>query len=179
MSREPLNLDALVRDVVLGFDASLRQHDLSWRIEASDDGLVVAGDAGRLGQVIGNIVDNAIRCARAGSTISLALTRRGESARLAVHDVGESIDDVSLPHIFERFYRADPSRARGSGGAGIGLAIVKELVSAHGGSVGAESDDDGVTVWFELPLRTPEPRPATLPEPRRSIGTLDDAATRA
>ncbi len=164
MSREPLNLEALVRDVVLGFDAGLRQHDLSWRIEARDDGLVVVGDAGRLGQVVGNIIDNAIRCARAGSTISLMLTRRGDTARLAVHDVGETIDEDSLSHIFERFYRTDPSRARGSGGAGIGLAIVKELVAAHGGSVGAESDADGVTVWFELPLRAPDPHPAALPE---------------
>jgi len=179
MSRQQLHLETLARDVVLGFDASLRQHHLSWRIEAADDGLVVVGDAGRLGQVIGNIVDNAIRCARAGSTIGLALTRRGESVRLAVNDVGESIDDGSLPHIFERFFRADPSRARGSGGAGIGLAIVKELVAAHGGTVGAESDADGVTVWFELPLRAPEAVPATLPGPRRSIGSFDDAATRA
>jgi len=179
MSREPLHLETLVRDVVLGFDASLRQHDLAWRIEAADGSLVVVGDAGRLGQVIGNIVDNAIRCARAGSTISLTVMRRGEAARLAVHDIGETIDDVSLPHIFERFFRADPSRARGSGGAGIGLAIVKELVAAHGGTVGAESDPDGVTVWFELPLRAPEPHPATLPEPRRPKGTFDDAATRA
>jgi signal transduction histidine kinase len=139
MSRQPLHLETLVRDVVLGFDASLRHHDLSWRIEAADDSLVVVGDAGRLGQVVGNMVDNAIRYARAGSTISLTLTRRGESVRLAVRDVGQTIDDGSLPHIFERFFRADPSRARGSGGAGIGLAIVKELVAAHGGSVGAES----------------------------------------
>ena len=179
MSREPLNLEALVRDVVLGFDASLREHDLSWRIEANDGGLVVVGDAGRLGQVVGNIVDNAIRYAQAGSTISLTLTRLGDTARVAVHNAGETIDEASLPHIFERFYRADPSRARGSGGAGIGLAIVKELVAAHGGTVGAESDADGVTVWFELPLRPPEPHPAALPEPRRSIGTFDDAATRA
>ena len=137
---------------------------------ANDGALVVVGDAGRLGQVVGNIVDNAIRYARAGSTISLTLTRRGASARVAVHNVGESIDEVSLPHIFERFYRADPSRARGSGGAGIGLAIVKELVAAHGGSVGAESDADGVTVWFELPVRVPEPndRRGPVTEPLRT-----------
>ncbi len=177
MSREPLNLEALVRNVILGFDAALRQRDLSWRIEADDDSLVVVGDAGRLGQVIGNIVDNAIRYAQAGSAISLTLARSGATARLAVHNVGESIDDVSLPHIFERFYRADPSRARGSGGAGIGLAIVKELVGAHGGSVGAESEADGATIWFELPLHTADPHTAAHTVPRRSIGTFDDAAT--
>src|ERR1017187_2735256 len=95
MSRQPLHLETLVRDVVLGFDASLRHHDLSWRIEAADDSLVAVGGAGRLGQGVGNMVDNAIRYARAGSTISLTLTRRGESVRLAVRDVGQTIDDGS------------------------------------------------------------------------------------
>ena len=93
--------------------------------------------------------------------------------RVAVHDVGDTIAAKSLPHMFERFYRADPSRARGSGGAGIGLAIVKELVAAHGGTVGAESESDGVTVWFELPLRTCEPDPSTPGDPAKSFRSLD------
>src|ERR1700730_5197994 len=115
-------------------------------------GLVVDGEPIRLGQMIGNVVDNAVRCARAVTAISVKLTRRGASVRVAVRDMGDTVHEQSLPHIFERFYRADPSRARGSGGAGIGLAIVSELVAAHGGSVGAEGHADGVTGWFELPL---------------------------
>ena len=83
----------------------------------------------------------------------------------------------SLPHIFERFYRADPSRARGSGGAGIGLAIVKELVAAHGGIVGAESERDGVTVWFELPLLAYEPDQPTPGAPAKRIRSLDAASS--
>jgi signal transduction histidine kinase len=154
---EPLHLEVLVREVVLGFDTSLQSHRLTGEVFASQDDLMVDGDVGRLSQVLGNIVDNAIRSAAAGTAITVTLTRHDSSARVAVRDVGEIIDADSLPHIFERFYRADPSRARGSGGAGIGLAIVKELVVAHGGIVGAESESDGVTVWFELPLLTHVP----------------------
>ena len=175
MAREPVHLETVVREVVLGFDTSMERHNLTWQINAPEGGLVVVGDAGRLGQVVGNIVDNAIRCARPGTAIDVSLARRGQSVRVSVHDIGETIDDHSLPHIFERFFRADPSRARGSGGAGIGLAIVKELVAAHGGDVGAETDADGVTVWFELPLRAHEHDPTTLPDPARSIPSFDTA----
>jgi two-component system, OmpR family, sensor histidine kinase BaeS len=178
MARAPVDVRAVVRDVVVGFDASMERHQLTWQIDAPEGGLTVDGDAGRLGQIVGNIVDNAIRFARAGTVISVSLARRGPSVRVSVHDIGETIDDHSLPHIFERFFRADPSRARGSGGAGIGLAIVRELVSAHGGDVGADSDSDGVTVWFDLPLRAPDPDPTTFPDPARSIPSFD-AATRA
>jgi two-component system sensor histidine kinase BaeS len=178
MAREPVRVETVVREVVLGFDTSMERHHLTWQITAPESGLVVDGDAGRLGQVVSNIVDNAIRYARAGTTISVSIDRRGPSLRVSVRDMGKTIDDHSLPHIFERFFRADPSRARGSGGAGIGLAIVKELVAAHGGNVGAESDADGVTVWFDLPLRSPGPDGATFPDSGRSIPSFD-AASRA
>ena len=91
---------------------------------------------------------------------------------------GDHVDDAALPHLFERFFRADPSRTRGSGGAGIGLAIVKELVTAHGGDVGANNETDGVTVWFEVPLRDPLPTEPTQPDPARVVLPVD-AATRA
>jgi two-component system, OmpR family, sensor histidine kinase BaeS len=178
MTREPVDLEALVREVVVGFDASMERHHLTWLIDAPDGGLTVDGDAGRLGQVVGNIVDNAIRCARAGTEISVSLTRRGPSVRVSIHNIGETIEEHSLPHIFERFFRADPSRARGSGGAGIGLAIVKELISAHGGGVGADSNAEGVTVWFDLPLRALDADPPMFPDPARAIASFD-AATRA
>ncbi|HUZ68129.1 MAG TPA: ATP-binding protein [Candidatus Saccharimonadales bacterium] len=173
MAREPLQLDKMVRDVVLGFDTSLRTHGLTCQIVAPEGELTVAGDAGRLGQILANIIDNAIRFAAAGSVITVDMTRHDSFVRVAVHDVGDTIAAESLPHIFERFYRADPSRARGSGGAGIGLAIVKELVAAHGGHVGAESESDGATVWFELPLRAYEPDQSTPVDPAKPFRSLD------
>jgi signal transduction histidine kinase len=176
MVRVPVHLEALVRDVVLGFGPSMERHRLTCQIDAPETALVVDGDSGRLGQVVGNIVDNAIRCARPGTVIKVKIVRRDASVRIAVHDTGETIDDQSLPHIFERFFRADRSRTRGSGGAGVGLAIVAELVAAHGGVVGAESGADGVTVWFDLPLRTPPEDPPAFPEPARSIPSIDGAS---
>jgi two-component system, OmpR family, sensor histidine kinase BaeS len=177
MARQPLDLETLVREVVLGFETSLLTHQLTCQIVAPQRELTVDGDAGRLAQVLGNIIDNAIRCAAAGSVISVTLIRRDSWARVAVNDVGEAIAADSLPHIFERFYRADPSRARRSGGAGVGLAIVKELVAAHGGDVGAESASDGVTVWFELPLRACEPGQSPPPDPVQTIRSLDAATS--
>jgi two-component system, OmpR family, sensor histidine kinase BaeS len=177
MVPEPLQLDKMVRDVVLGFDTSLQTHRLTCQIVAPEGELTVAGDAGRLGQILANIIDNAIRFAAAGSVITVDLTRRDSFVRVAVHDVGATIAAESLPHIFQRFYRADRSRTRGSGGAGIGLAIVKELVDAHGGHVGAESEGGGVTVWFELPLRACEPDRSPPPDPVQPIRSLDAPAS--
>jgi signal transduction histidine kinase len=68
-----------------------------------------------------------------------------------VTNPGEGIPPADLPHVFERFYRVDKSRARARGGAGVGLSIVKQLVEAHGGTVGAESRDGQTRVWFNLP----------------------------
>jgi two-component system sensor histidine kinase BaeS len=177
MAREPLQLDKIVRDVVLGFDTSLQTHGLTCQIVAPEGELTVAGDAGRVGQVLANIIDNAIRFAAAGSVITVNLAVHDSSLRVAVRDVGETIAADSLPHIFERFYRVDPSRARGSGGAGIGLAIVKELVAAHGGIVGAESESDGVTVWFELPIRAYERDQSPPSDSRQRIRSLDAASS--
>jgi two-component system sensor histidine kinase BaeS len=155
MTRESLNIETIVRNAVAGFSARLAERDLTCEVVGPAKEFAVEGDAGRLGQIVGNIVDNAIRYASAGSTIRITIVRRAACVRVATRNTGDAIDDASLPHIFERFFRADPSRTRGSGGAGIGLAIVKELVTAHGGDVGANNDADGVTVWFELPLMEP------------------------
>lgn len=176
MVRETVSVEAVVRDMVTAFDARIERRNLTWEINAPDDDLVVEGDTGRLGQVIGNIFDNAIRAARPGTTITVTICRVAASVRVTVHDIGDAIDEHSLPHIFERFFRADPSRVRDSGGAGIGLAIVKELIAAHGGEVGANNDADGVTVWFELPLRIAEPDGSAIPAPAPPARSLDPAA---
>jgi two-component system, OmpR family, sensor histidine kinase BaeS len=176
MRHDPLDLETVIREVMLGFEPSLERHHLTSDITVEQSGLLVDGDAGRLGQVVGNIVDNAIRCARAGTAIRVSVARRGHAVRVAVRDTGTTIDDQSLPHIFERFFRADPSRTRGSGGAGIGLAIVKELVAAHGGDVGAENCADGVTIWFDLPIRAPDPDQTTLQDPTRTVPSFDSVS---
>ncbi len=111
----------------------------------------VSADPDKLLQAIRNLVDNATRYAPDGSTIRIGGERIGDRVRVTFVNGGPAIPAESLPLLFQRFYRADPSRSREVGGAGIGLAIVKELIEAHGGSVGAESDEDGNRLWFELP----------------------------
>jgi signal transduction histidine kinase len=112
----------------------------------------VQGDADRLSQILDNLLDNAIRHAPEASTVSVTVQREGSEIRCAVSDRGPGIPAQHLPFIFERFYRADPARDRHSGGAGLGLAIVRSLVLAQGGRVAAESlEGQGTTITFWLP----------------------------
>ena len=153
MELRPLDLVGLVRDTAGGFAAAMEERRVTSTVEHDGWMPTVIGDRVRLAQVVGNMMDNAIRHAAPGTVITLRVSASANAmARVSVTDAGDMIPPDILPYIFERFFRVDPSRARGSGGAGIGLAIVRELVDAHGGTVGAGSDDDGVTVWFEIPL---------------------------
>ncbi|GJF17856.1 putative sensor histidine kinase [Mycolicibacterium cyprinidarum] len=113
-------------------------------------------DPHRLVQVLANLIDNALRHTPSGGHVKVgALADRGELT-VTVTDTGEGIDATHLPHVFERFYRADTARNRDRGGAGIGLAIAKALTEAHGGRITADSrgHQSGSTFTVVLPLRT-------------------------
>jgi len=109
-------------------------------------------DVDRLGQVLGNLLDNAIRHTPPGGTVSLAAQRTDVGVRFTVTDTGEGIAAEHLPHVFERFYRADAARDREHGGSGIGLAIAKALVEAHDGSISAFSAGPGRGASFVVDL---------------------------
>jgi len=118
-----------------------------------EEDLWVKGDAHRLEQVLNNLVDNAIRYTPEGGSITLSLYRQGEWACLEVSDTGIGIAPDHLPHIFDRFYRADKARSRAKGGTGLGLAIVKGIVEQHGGKVTVASQADKgskFTIWLRL-----------------------------
>jgi two-component system, OmpR family, sensor kinase len=104
---------------------------------------LVLGDRDRLQQVIANLIDNATRMTPAGGTVRVTLAEQGASAELTITDGGPGIAEADLPHVFERFYRAQPSRDRGTGGAGLGLSIVKAIVTVHGGSIEASNPAEG------------------------------------
>ena len=105
--------------------------------------------------MLNNLLDNAVRFTPAGGKVNLTLTAAGAWVEVAVEDSGPGIDPEHLPHIFDRFYRVEGSRSRESGGAGLGLAIVRQLVEAHGGTVSVESTPGrGSRFAFRLPLRT-------------------------
>ena len=105
----------------------------------SPDADQLLADPGRVEQVIGNLVANALRHASAGGTIHLAASVGPAGYRLAVEDSGDGIPAEHLPHVFDRFYKADSARSGGNGGSGLGLSIVKAIVERHGGQVTVES----------------------------------------
>ncbi|HLC23408.1 MAG TPA: ATP-binding protein, partial [Dehalococcoidia bacterium] len=117
------------------------------------DALSVKGDVHRLKQMVGNLVDNAVKYTPGVGTITLSLVRDGDWARMDVSDTGVGIEAEHLPHIFERFYRVDKARSRAEGGTGLGLAIVKQIAESLGGRVAVSSESgkgSTFTVWLKL-----------------------------
>jgi signal transduction histidine kinase len=120
--------------------------------ESARGTLCVLGDSDRVAQVIDNLLDNAIRFSPHGASVHVHVRRLDAECACAVEDAGPGIPEAHLAHIFERFYRADASRARQSGGAGLGLAIARALVVAQGGRIAAEArSGGGTTITFFLP----------------------------
>lgn len=116
-------------------------------------GIHVEGDRTRLQQVIVNLIDNAIKYTQGGGMVEIRVGREGNTAVLEVSDNGPGIPAHALPHVFERFYRADKARSRASGGAGLGLSIVKSICAAHSGEVKVSSQEGrGACFRAELPL---------------------------
>jgi signal transduction histidine kinase len=113
--------------------------------------LPARADPDRLAQVLANLLSNAVRYTPRGGLISVRAERRPGDVLVSVANTGEGIPAQDLDRIFERFYRVEKSRDRARGGAGIGLAIVKQLVEGIGGRVGAESRDGQTRFWFSLP----------------------------
>ena len=109
-------------------------------------------DPHRLGQVLGNLLDNALRHTASGGRVDVAATAVRDSMTITVADDGDGILAEHLPHVFERFYRVDAARDREHGGAGIGLAIAKALVEAHGGRITVSSDGPGTGAKFTMTL---------------------------
>jgi heavy metal sensor kinase len=126
--------------------------DIALRCEAERQ-VRVEGDRARLKQVIVNLVDNAIKYTPAGGLVGVKVHTSNGRAAIEVHDNGVGIPPEATPHIFERFYRVDKARSRQMGGAGLGLSIVKAIVTAHGGQVRVESvEGKGSRFLIELPV---------------------------
>lgn len=150
LRREPVVLGALV-DRLMTLRApefAARQITLTASVPA---GLVVHGDPDLLLQAAGNLLDNALKYTAPAGRVTVDAVQEDGQVRLSVTNTGEGIRAEDLPFIFERFYRGEKSRARTLGGAGIGLAIVREVARAHGGQTGARSGAGTTTVWLALP----------------------------
>jgi two-component system OmpR family sensor kinase len=141
------------------------------------DPALVRGDRMRLGELVWNLLENALRYTPAGGRIDVELRVTESRAELTVADTGIGIPPEHAPRVFERFYRVDPARSRSKGGAGLGLAIVKRIAEAHGGEVWARSEvGRGSTFGVSLPLLNASPGVNETTNPRSSP---DDAAPRA
>jgi len=156
--RETVDLAAVVTDAV----GSARVVEPDRPIELTVGGpFEIVGDAGRLSQVVDNLLDNA-RVHAPDAPVHVRVTTDGADAVIEVADEGPGIDPEVASRIFERFTRGDPSRSRGTGGAGLGLSIVAAIVESHGGSVTVSSRDDGAgtLVAVRLPVAGPPEAPA-------------------
>ncbi len=116
-----------------------------------DRGLTVAADRDKLLQALRNLLENSHKYTPEGGFVDISVCAKESEVEICFRNSGPGIDKADLPFIFERFFRAERSRSRDAGGAGIGLSITKELVEAHGGRVGAESSDGITSIWLALP----------------------------
>ena len=141
LKKEPLRAAELASAVVALWQEPFRRKGVSLELRAgvSEAGLIVWADREKLTQVLTNLLNNALSFTPPGGQVAVSLRGEAGAVELAVEDTGCGIPPEDLPHVFERFYRADPSRARDTGGFGIGLSIVREIVRAHGGTVEARS----------------------------------------
>lgn len=154
---ERYHVDHLLVDGLQSLAFQLEEKELQVEVDLPDQLPPVAIMPQEMKRVLANILDNAIRHSPAGGRIEIQVERVSEQfVLLSVADRGHGIEEGDKGRIFDRFYRADPSRTRSSGGAGLGLAIAKSIVELHGGTIGVENCKDGVgfgsRFWFTMPI---------------------------
>ena len=151
MDLEPGDIADLVSDSLERFSEQARQKDVRLEGHISPQVGRVMMDEKRIGRVFTNLIANALRHTPAGGVIQVSVDRSEAGLVVSVQDSGEGIRAEDQPYVFERFYRGEKSRNRSTGGAGLGLAIAKGIVEAHGGKIGIESQPgQGTKVWFTL-----------------------------
>lgn len=153
LKRETLSTAEVVRSAALSAQEGYDRKEVKLVIGRIPMDSTVFADPSRVGQVLGNLLSNALRHTPAGGTVTLDAVTDGPTTRISVADTGEGISAEHLPHIFERFYRADTARDREHGGTGVGLAISHAIATAHDGRLSAASagPGKGTTLWLELP----------------------------
>ena len=153
LEREPVRLDRLVNAVVAQAKSMADERTIMLDVQAPEP-IVIFGDETRLIQMVMNLLDNALLYTNLGGEVTLTTTVKQRQAILSIRDTGIGIAPEHLPHIFERFYRADPARVRTEGNnSGLGLAIVDWVVRAHGGVITVKSQvGQGSTFVIILPI---------------------------
>lgn len=147
---ERTNLSRMLEQMVSEFSPVLQEKELSWETAISQD-VEISCDRDKLQRVLDNLIRNAVSYSAPGTAILVAMEPEGNEAVLRLQNHGRTIPPEKLCHIFEQFYRVDSSRASATGGAGLGLAIAKEIVELHGGSITAESEQESILFTVRLP----------------------------
>ncbi|MCQ4163280.1 ATP-binding protein [Tahibacter harae] len=180
------DLAGLLQDIAAGYRPAAEHAGVRLLVQGPPAGVVLFADGERLTTVFGNLVDNAIKYAPDGSTITLRLAAGDECATVEVCDQGPGFDSAASQHLFQRFYRAEGPPRQGREGLGIGLALARELVELHGGRIAADSTPGaGATFRVELPLGSahvalddlaldpaPDAAPPPVPPAQRGDGRL-------
>ncbi len=190
LNLENLDTASVVADELKAVAAAAEAKGLTLEAALEKDA-VVAGDRGRLQQVVSNLLSNAVKFTPKGGRVEARVERSGDDVEITVLDTGAGIHHEFLPHVFDRFRQADGSSARAHGGMGLGLAIVQHIVTLHGGSVFVHSRGPGAGATFtvripaastplapEVVVENEKPAPAPAPSPSRPTKESNDGAPR-
>ena len=150
IERENLDVGLLCRQIAEEFYPQAQSRDLVIEVDA-EEGLTAFWDSSRMGRVLENVLKNAMVHASANTKVLVRAVADNDTVTLSVSNQGKGISPEHLEHIFDRFYRGDAARGQATGGAGLGLAIAKEIVEAHGGEIKASSEDGLTTFTIRLP----------------------------
>ena len=149
---ERINLSRMLEQITSEFYPILAEKELTFDASIQPD-IQLLCDPDKLERVFDNLIRNAVNYSYSGTVIALALEKQEQNVCLRIQNHGKTISPEKLSHIFEQFFRVDSSRSSATGGAGLGLAIAKEIVELHGGKIFAESADESITFTVFLPLR--------------------------
>ena len=151
LETEHVSLSRMLEQITWEFRPILAEKQLEWQLDL-EPGVEMVCDPGKLERVFDNLIRNAVNYSYPGTAICLEMHSRGEIAEIQLTNRGRTIPPEKLEHIFEQFYRVDSSRGSRTGGAGLGLAIAREIVERHGGTISAASQEETIRFAVQLPL---------------------------
>jgi len=152
LEKTKVDMASLLEDVTSIYAPMAEAAGVALKLEVSEGLPLIQGDCPRLTQCLQNLLNNAIRFTPKGGKVYMTLSRDDQYLNLKISDTGSGIAPEHLPHVFDRFYRSDPTRTRETGGTGLGLAITRAIIEAHGGTIQAHSDGEGLGSVFTIHL---------------------------
>lgn len=157
LERRDFDMNGVIRSAVSTFEGKCREKKISVNLSLTGEEMFVNGDKVRIGQVVNNLLDNAVKFSHKDSEITIETTEKGEKLFVSVKDQGIGIPSESVGHVFDRFYKSDLSRGKDKKGTGLGLSITKEIIRAHGENINVISTEGvGTEFIFSLPVSSDE-----------------------